>query len=92
LAKPLDEAPALYKGVAQRVAALEVFESATFVRENEGQCRRAAATALVDELLRRGVIAFDTSEEVCLCNDGYEPPGPPRCAMRATVKLAQRAD
>lgn len=71
-----------------RVAVIEVFASEAFVRANENGCRRAAAYALMDELLKRGAIIFDTSEEAWLGTDGYEPIGPPRCAMRATIDLA----
>jgi hypothetical protein len=71
-----------------RVAAIEIFESEAFVRANKNGCCRAAAYALMDELLKQGAVVFDTSEEAWLGTDGYEPIGPPRCAMRATIDLA----
>jgi hypothetical protein len=73
-----------------RVAAIKVFESEAFVRTNENGCRRAAAYALMDELLKQGAVVFDTSEEAWLGTDGYEPMGPPRCAMRATIDVVSR--
>jgi hypothetical protein len=70
-----------------RVAGIEIFESKAFVQANQEKCRRAAAHALADRLLELGALVFDTSEEAWLGTDGYEPVGPPRCAMRATLIL-----
>jgi hypothetical protein len=73
-----------------KVSAIQVFESEKFIRENGEECRKRTAYALADELLRRGDIHFELSEQVwlCGCMAGEQcSHGTEAVAMRATVLL-----
>ena len=69
------------------INAVEVFENSAFVLEHPEDCRKAAAYSLMDRLVELGVVKFDVSEEVTLCDDTSVPPSPPRVAVRATINL-----
>lgn len=80
-----------------KIAAIEVFESEAFIRENAKECQRRTAYALVDHLLRLGAIDFDVSKQVTLCGcmPGEYCPHvleTPPAAMRAMVSLKAICD